>query len=252
MKKVLAIVLILVMVFAMASCGKKESVDIFAKSEGTMTYDQYTAAAEGDKVVIEGFVQFAAYNAKYGNVNLFLQDDKGAYYVYRAACDDALAAKLVEGAKVKVEGDKAAWAGEVEIGEGTGKITVLEGTYKAPATDVTAKLGDEAELIKLQNQVVTIKGVKVVASKVQDDETEYAFLYNWDGSGEKGWNSDLYFNVEANGKTFSFVVESDECAEGTAVYSAVEGLQVGATVDIDGLLYWYNGPQVHVHNVTVK
>ena len=109
MKKVLAIVLILVMVFAMASCGKKESVDIFAKSEGTMTYDQYMAAAEGDKVVIEGFVQSAAYNAKYGNVNLFLQDDKGAYYVYRAAYDDALAAKLVEGAKVKVEGDKTGY-----------------------------------------------------------------------------------------------------------------------------------------------
>lgn len=256
MKKVLAIALVLVMVFSMVACGKEEvkepQVD-FTKSAGTMTYDEYVAAAEGTTVVIEGFVQAAAYNSKYGNVNLFVQDDKGAYYVYRAACDDALAAKLVAGAKVKVTGEKSSWSGEVEIAEGTGVIEVLDGVpYVAPAKDITSTLANVEELIKLQNQVVSLKDVKVVASTIQDDPAEYAFLYNWNGSGEKGSNSDVYFNGEVNGTVYSFVVESDECPEGTAVYTSVENLKVGDTVDLEGLLYWYNGPEVHVHGVIVK
>ena len=38
----------------------------------------------------------------------------------------------------------------------------------------------------------------------------------------------------------------------TDVYKAVEGLQIGDTVDIDAYLYWYEGPNAHVIGVTVK
>jgi hypothetical protein len=34
-------------------------------------------------------------------------------------------------------------------------------------------------------------------------------------------------------------------------YAAVEALKVGDVIDVEGFLYWYNGAQPHVTNVTV-
>ena len=79
-----------------------------------------------------------------------------------------------------------------------------------------------------------------------------AFWYGWENSSEKGSNADIYFNVEINGTVYNIVVESDECPEGSDVYSAAEALNIGDTVDVTGYLYWYNGPNVHVHGITVK
>ncbi|MBR4143532.1 MAG: hypothetical protein IKR10_08435, partial [Firmicutes bacterium] len=65
MKKVFAILLAFAMVFALAACsggGEPEpepEVDIFAKSEGVMTYAEYAAAAAGTEVTVEAFVQAA-------------------------------------------------------------------------------------------------------------------------------------------------------------------------------------------------
>ena len=77
-----------------------------------------------------------------------------------------------------------------------------------------------------------------------------AFLYNWDGSGEDG--NDLYFNVEVNGAVYNFTVESDLCGAGTDVYETVKSLNIGDTVDLEGFLYWYEGPNPHITSVTVK
>ena len=81
---------------------------------------------------------------------------------------------------------------------------------------------------------------------------EAAFLYNWDGSGEAGTDSDLYFNASIGGNTYTFVVEYYLCNETTDVYNAVRGLNVGDTIDIEGFLYWYEGAQPHVTSVIVK
>ena len=35
------------------------------------------------------------------------------------------------------------------------------------------------------------------------------------------------------------------------VYKAVEALQVGDTINVEGFLYWYNGAQPHLTSVTV-
>ena len=96
---------------------------------------------------------------------------------------------------------------------------------------------------------VTFKGMTVEPS-VDPNGKEVAFLYNWDGSGEPG--SDLYFNVSINGVKYQFTVESYLCGKDTDVYKAVEALQIGQTVDMEGFLYWYNGPNPHITKVTVK
>ena len=101
--------------------------------------------------------------------------------------------------------------------------------------------------IKHQNELVSFKGMKVEACNDAGD----AFMYNWDGSGTQG--DDLYFNVQtADGQEFTFTVESYLCDKDTDVYKAVEALQVGDVVDLEGFLYWYNGANPHITSVTVK
>ena len=241
MKKIIALVLALMMVLSLTACAK----DIHAKSEGTMTYAEYDAAALDTEVTIEAFVQ--GKQSWWDNkVTAYLQDKDGAYFVYEMACTEEDFAKLVDGQKIKVHGYKAEWAGEVEIIDCT--FELLEGNWVAEAADVTAKLGTD-ELIKSQNQKVAFKGL-TVAPSYDANGAEAAFLYKWDGSGAQG--DDLYFNVSINGNTYNFCVESYLTDASTEVYKAVEGLKVGDTIDCEGFLYWYEGVNPHITSVTVK
>ena len=96
------------------------------------------------------------------------------------------------------------------------------------------------------NKLVIFKGVTVDAS----NEEGAAFTYKWDGSGSQG--DDVYFYVSLNGTQYQFLVESYLRDASTDVYKAAEALKVGDTVDLEGYLYWYNGPQMHVTGITVK
>ncbi|MBQ0126212.1 MAG: hypothetical protein KBS59_07835 [Clostridiales bacterium] len=242
MKKIVAFILVACMMLVLASCGNAPDTE---KGEGVMTYAEYMAAAEEAAVVVEGYVQGFAFSEAYGNASFFIQDADGAYYVYRMPCTADDAAKLVAGTKVKVSGYKTSWSGEVEIKEATYEIE--DGKYVAKATDVTSLLGTD-KLIEKQNMLVSFKGATV---KGMSDGTS-AFYYSWDNSGQKGSNNDLYFDVEIGGATYTFTVESDEQPEGSAVYSAVEGLKIGDKIDLEGFLYWYNGAQPHITSVVVK
>ncbi len=245
MKKVFALLLVLVMVFAFAACGQKETgsneTSGNTKGEGVMTYAEYAAAAIDDEVVVETYVQ--AHQSWWdGKVTVYSQDQDGAYFLYNMACSEEDAEKLVPGQKIKVTGYKGEWSGEVEIVDATFEFEDGD-TYIAEATDVTDLLGKD-ELIDKMNQFISVKGAVVA------DSNGAAFLYNWDGSGEDG--SDLYFNVTVGDNTYTFTVESYLCPAGSDVYEAVKGLNVGDTIDLEGFMYWYEGPQTHVTSITVK
>ena len=130
--------------------------------------------------------------------------------------------------------------GELEIIDATYEI--LEGNYVAEPLDVTAKLGTDA-LIDNPNMFVSFKGMTVEAS-TDAHGNEAAFLYGWDGSGTQG--NDLYFNVSVNGQTYNFTVESYLCGADTDVYKAVEALNIGDVIDMEGFLYWYEGANPHI------
>ena len=201
-----------------------------------MSYADYAAAAIDDAVVIEGYVQ--AKQSWWDNTaTVYLQDEDGAYFCYNMACSEADYAKLTLGTKIRVTGYKAEWSGEVEIVDAT--FEIVEGNYVAEATDVTALLANEAELIKKQNMFVAFKGMTVASAPI----------YKWDGSGQDG--DDLYFNVSLDGNTYSFTVESYLCDGSTEVYQAVKNLKVGDVVDLEGFLYWYEGVNPHITSVTV-
>ncbi len=234
MKKFTALLMATLMVLGCVACGGKE--DINAKSEGTMTYAEYDAAALESEVVIEAYVQ-AKQSWWENKATVYLQDGEGAYFAYDMACSEEDYAKLTQGTKIKVKGYKAEWSGEVEIVDAT--FEILEGNYVAEATDVTSLLGTD-ELIEKQNMFVAFKGMTV----------ESAPIFKWDGSGQDG--DDLYFNVSLNGNTYTFTVESYLTDSTTEVYQAVKNLKVGDVVDMEGFLYWYEGVNPHITNVTVK
>lgn len=213
------------------------------KSEGVMTYEEYVAADLDTEVVIETYVQ-AKQSWWDDKATVYTQDQDGAYFLYNMACSEEDYEKLVPGTKIKVTGYKAEWSGEVEIIDATFEIE--EGSYIAEAEDVTALLGTE-ELIDHQNKFVSFKGMTVEAAGQDADGNDVAFLYAWDGSGQDG--DDLYFNVSYNGETYTFTVESYLCDNTTDVYNAVEALQIGDVIDLEGFLYWYEGVNPHITSV---
>ena len=271
MKKLIALLLALAMVFSLAACGgdstdpTKEPTQAPTqaptneptqeptqaptegsdKGEGVMTYAEYAAAAIDDAVVVECYVQ--AHQSWWDNkITVYAQDQDGAYFMYNMACSEEDAAKLVPGTKIRVTGYKAEYAGEIEIIDAT--FEILEGSWVAEPTDVTALLESE-DLVNYQNILAAINGAKVVAS-TDGDGNEVAFLYKWNGSGTAG--DDLYFNIEVAGKVYNMCVESYLCGDGTEVYDAVEALKIGDVIDLTGFLYWYNGVNPHVVSVTVS
>ncbi len=268
MKKLLTLLMVMLTMFSLCSCKKKEETpavfDPAAKSEGVMTYSEYAAAELGSDVLIEGFVQGA--QSYWQGAKFYVADPDGAYFVY---CDgkgedinisEEDYARIVsstdykdgwkgicDGTKVQVKGVKSEWSGEVEISDAT--VTILDSEkWVAEAEDVTSLLGTDA-LIEKMNKKVKFTDMTVEASK-DAEGNDVAFLYNWDGSGEPG--SDLYFNVSANGTTYNFVVESYLCYDGSDVYDGVEALNIGDKLDLEGFLYWYNGANPHITSITVK
>ncbi len=232
---------------AVTGCGKQDNTAAAPKkSEGVMTYAEYAAAPLDSEVVVETYVQ-AKQSWWEDKATIYTQDYDGAYFIYEMPCSQDDYDKLVPGTKIKVTGYKSEWSGEVEIVDSNFEI-VGGDTFVATAQDVTELLGTDA-LADKQNQFVAFKGM-TVAPSTDADGNEVAFLYKWDGSGAEG--DDLYFNVSYNGQIYTFTVESYLCDKSTAVYKAVQGLQVGQTVDMEGFLYWYEGANPHITSVTVK
>lgn len=232
MKKVLSLILVIAAIACMmVSCNK---VDPNAKSEGTMTHDEYIAAAINDAVVIEGFVQ-GKQSWWENKASIYLQDGTGGYFVYNMTCSEEEYNKLTVGTKIKVTGYKAEWNGEIEVDAGCTFEFAGEDKWVAKPTDVTSLLGKD-ELIKKQNMFVSFKGMKVES-----------ISFNGGAAGD-----DIYVNVSKDGKEYSFCVEMYLTGPDTDVYKAVSALKTGDVIDIEGFLYWWKGPNTHITKVTVK
>ncbi len=233
MKRIFTLVLAALMVLSLFACAAADE-----KSDGVMTYAEFAAAELETEVTVETYVQ-ANQSWWENQITLYTQDEDGAYFIYNCACAEEDAAKLVPGTKILVKGFKSEWSGEVEIVDGTFEIIADAEPWIAEPTDVTELFGTD-ELAEKMNMFVTIKDAVVAPA---NDEGA-AFLYKWNGSGQDG--DDLYFNVLIGENTFTFTVESYLCGAGTEVYEAVKALTVGDVIDLEGFLYWYEGPQPHI------
>ncbi len=250
MKKIIALMLILSMVFAFVACtGEvKDPVDdettdattteadtTEAEDEGdeaeVMTYAEYAAAELEAKVVIEAYVQ-ATQSWWDNKITVYAQDKDGAYFIYELACAEEDAAKLVAGQKIRVTGYKAEWSGEVEIIDATFELLDEADTFVAEPLDVTDLLGKD-ELIDHQNKLVLFKGMEVKSISYKNDEP----------------GDDIYVTVTKNGADYDFCVERYLTDPETDVYKAVGELEAGDIVDIEGFLYWYEGVNTHITSV---
>ncbi len=229
MKKLISVLLLAVLAVSMVSCAEDPSV----KSEGVMTYAEYKAAAIDSEVVIEAYVQ-ATQSWWDDKITVYLADPDGAYFVYEMACSEENAKKLTKGTKIKVSGVKAEWSGEVEIMEPTFEFGNSV-TWVAEATDLTDLLGKD-ELVDHQNELALFK-----------DLTVKEVSYKGDARGD-----DIYLKLTKAGVEYDFCVERYLTDPDSGVYQAVEALVPGDVVDVEGFLYWYNGPNTHITGVTKK
>lgn len=216
-----------------------------SKSEGVLNYEEYMAAELDSEVVVETYVQ-AKQSWWEDKATFYTQDKDGAYFIYNMPCSEEDYEKLVPGTKIKVTGYKAEWSGEIEVAD-ISSFEIEDGEYIAEPLDVTDLLGKD-ELIDHQNELVSFKGMTVEAAGQDADGNDVAYLYNYDGSGSEG--DDLYFNVSLNGETYTFTVESYLCDKDSDVYKAVEALNIGDKIDMEGFLYWYEGVNPHITSVT--
>ena len=273
MKKIIAMLLALTMILSLAACASSEPAETEAPTEAVvteapveeteapveeteapaevvvMTHEEFVAAELETEVTIETYVQTIE-SWWDGACHVYGVSEDGGYYIYGYACTEEEAAKLVPGTKIRVNGFKTAWSGEVEIVDAT--IEIIEGeTWTATALDVTDIAATGAEALEAHmNGLVGIKGM-TIAPSTDANGNEAAFLYKWDGSGSQG--DDLYFNVAIGEQVYTFTVNVYMIGTGvdSDVYKAVEALQIGDVIDIEGFLYWYEGPQTHVTSVTV-
>ena len=221
--------------------------------EDAMSFEDYMAAATDTEVVVEGAIQgkqsFFSRDDQ-GLATVYLQDEKGgAYFIYELPCTEKEYELMEIGKIIKVKGYKSEWSGEIEVVD-VETWMFVDGEYIAEAEDVTALLGTD-ELASKMNKKVAFKGMTVEPIKNKDDE-DVAFIYNYDGSGERGPDTDLYFNVSVNGQTYTFTVESYLCGPDSDVYKAVEDLKIGDVIDMEGFLYWYNGPNPHITAIVAQ
>ncbi len=263
LKKLAMILMSMLLVFALIGCGEDKApkqpaektpaeapveeapAEKPAEAPAVMSYNEFVAADLDTEVTVETYVQAKqSWWEKDGKgvATIYTQSEDGAYFLYNAACSQEDYDKLAVGTKIRVNGYKAEWSGEVEIIDAT--IEIIDGSYVAEPVDLTESFGSE-DLLKFQNRFVSFKGLTVA-----DKGEGAAFVYNYDGSGTDG--DDLYFDVTLGDKTVTFVVESYLCNKDSDVYNAVKNLKVGDTIDVEGFMYWYEGPQLHTTSVTVK
>ena len=256
MKKFIAMLLAVAMVLAFAGCASTEAPATEAPATeapateapateapateapeepelAVMTHEEFMAAELEDVVCVETYVQ--GHQSWWDNkITVYCQGEDGAYFLYELACSEEDAAKLVPGTKIRVTGDKAEWAGEVEIMNGTFEFVEGGDTYIAEALDVTELLGTE-ELINHQNEFVAFNGMTVEAIEYKN--------------GEPG--DDIYVTLGYNGASYDFCVEIYLTGAESEVYTTVGTLNVGDVVNVEGFLYWYEGVNPHITAISL-
>ena len=235
MKKLIAMLLVMALALTFVACGEEATPETTEATEAAptvMSYAEFMAAAIDDQVCIEAYVQ-ATQSWWDNKITVYAQDQDGAYFLYEMACSEEDAAKLKAGTKIRVTGDKAEWAGEIEIMNATFEFVEGEGSFIASATDVTELLGTD-ELIQKQNQKVIFKGMTIEKISYKNDEP----------------GDDIYVTVGYNGASYEFCVERYLTGPETTLYNAVGCLKEGDVVDIEGFLYWYEGVNTHITAVT--
>ena len=223
-----------------ASLGNDLEKDVAA-----MDYAAFLDSDGSEAVLIESCLQEKEV-LEDGRTGLYLQDEDGAYYVSGLHCTAEDYEALTSGCRLRVLGYKTDFSGETQI---TDALISFPGgkEYVAQPADVTEYLGTE-ELRRYLNRRVCFRDLTVEAMF----DGVSPFYYGWDNTGSPEQNSDLYFTASHDGEHYGFLIPAKLRDSSSDVYLAVQNLQAGDTVRVEGILTWYNGPQPLVTSVTVS
>ena len=136
---------------------------------------------------------------------------------------------MLAGTKIRVTGYKGEWAGEVEIMDGTFEFVEGADNLYVGAEDYTELLGTD-ELITKQNMLGAFFGLTVENITYKNDEP----------------GDDIYLTLGYNGASYDFCVERYLTGPDSEVYTTVGTLNVGDVVNVEGYVYWYEGPNPHI------
>jgi hypothetical protein len=259
MKKFLALVFASALTLSLVACGNKDAAEsteetavvaeetaetedvVLPAEEETeaseesayMTYADYAATAVDEEVTVKVYVQ-ATQSWWDNTITVYAADADGAYFIYNMACTEEDAAKLVPGTEIIVTGVKGEWEGEVEIMDATFEFGT-DATFEATAVDATAALGTDA-ITDYMNQKVSFTDMTVEAVSYKNNEP----------------GDDIYVTLSKDGNNYEFCLEYYLNGSDEEFYNTVGNLEVGATVDVECFLYFYQGPDGHLTKVTVK
>ena len=208
-----------------------------------MSYAEFLAADMDQPVTIESYLQEKLAWSD-GSADLFLQDEEGAYYVYHLACTLDEYEALNIGQKLRISGYKTLFSGELQLTDAC--FRTVNGFFIAEPADVT-EIFESDELYRYLNRRVLFRGLTI---EPMFDGTS-PFYYGWDNSGSMDNGSDLYFTASCSGMESSFVVKEQLRGTDSETYRTVQSLRVGDTVDLQGILFWYNGSQPFVTSISV-
>jgi hypothetical protein len=206
-----------------------------ASLESACSYSEFLSADDSRPITIESYLQEKQAWSE-GKASLYLQDEVGAYYVYNLSCSQEEYQALEQGQKLRIRGYKTDFSGQIQITDAV--YSVLDGMYIAEPEDISSSLNTE-ELYPRLNRKVRFHAMTV--EPMFDGVS--SFYYGWDNSGSMEKESDLYFTASNGGEPLTFVVKAQMYGNDTDLYRTVQNLRVGDTVDLEGILCWYNGPQ---------
>ena len=198
---------------------------------GVMSYDEYMAAEVGDTVIVAGVITaMTSEGAGSRRNDIFLQDKDGGYYVYDINADLVQNSIYEIGMTIEVVGVKDIYAGTHEIKGATIRlIRSCDITHMTPvdATEIVraASQPNDAELMKLQNTLVTIKGVTLTSQNSGSGEMYYKFTL-----GEL----ELYMRIHINDCPVL-----DEVQREQIITTHTESC--GKTADVTGIAMVFNG-----------
>ena len=235
MKKLLAVLFALMMVLSLSACTQPASEpEVEPAPTAANNYQDYVDAAVDTELELIMSVQ-GHHSWWDDKITVYAQDDDGAYFLYEAHADEELAKVLEPGALIRVTGYKAEWSGELELADANIELLSVEGKVYEPK-DVTDVASDADKLKEFMNQKVAMKGLEVVKVDHKDSESD----------------PDIYITISVNGASFDLCVENYLTGPDTEVWQTANGLEAGDVIDVEGFLYWYEGPNPHVTAITVQ
>lgn len=242
MKKILAVFCALFLMASLASCND-------SKVAPAMSYTEFMAAAQGDNVVVEGFI--AAKQSWWdGKVTMYLVTDTAGegFFIYEFRCTEEENNTIYAVNKfIRIEATKTIYAGEHEImGDSITKVESPTTTKFMSTTpiDLTAKLDD---LASYQNSFFTAT-LKVKEYTAPDINTGVAESKAYGYKGDEP-TDDLYFTLTDGTKDLNCCIEAYLTSKNTDVYAAVQSLEVGQTIIVQGYLYFWNNANPHITSV---